>query len=350
MEKSQVIVEFKKFISVLKKIPSFSSKFIFHRFLRRDSESTDSKIGEIFLILQSSITVSKQELTINDINNIFEQKFRSNSFLMPSDPEFIPILNYFFRNREDFLIDREDIIYFLQEKIKNLQNSIWIENQSAFSFGNSFQPDCIINFLKNNENTAFIFQINNLNLIFSESGEINNLNKKISLLNKQIEQKNQKGNISQNLEDKQVKNENTIQKLKNELNSTKNEFKTNSKQLKRNLHVIKNENGDLISENKQFKSETQRLSKLIQSLELDNQNLIEEKEEINEDSDVLRENLEECNLKISELLGEIKSLENLNSQLESSNVQLSDQNKSLKVKIRKNASKIKEILNEIDSR
>ncbi len=177
MEKSKVIGEFKKFISTLEKNSS-SSKFIFHRYLVGDINSTNSNIGEIFLILQSSITISKQELTINDINNIFEQKIHSNSFLMPSDPEFIPILNYFFGNREEFIINRKETISFLEEKILNLQNSIWIENHRAFSFGNSFQPDCIINFMENSDSIAFIFQINNLNLIFTESKEINNLNKK----------------------------------------------------------------------------------------------------------------------------------------------------------------------------
>jgi len=343
MEKSKVIAEFKKFIHVL---PS-SSKFIFHRYLG------EAKSGEIFLILQSSITVSKQDLTIKEINNIFEQKIHSNSFLMPSDSEFIPILNYFFRNRDEFIIDQSEIISFLQEKILNLQNSIWIENKNVYSFGNgngnSLQPDCTINFMKKSDNIAFIFQINNLNLIFNESKEISNLNKKISLLTKKIERNNQKGNVNKKFEDKQVSKEKTIQKLKNALNSTKNEFKTKISHLYENLQRIESENAELLSENKQFKLETQRLSELIQKIEQDNQNLIEEKEEIDDANDLLRENLEESNIKISDLSDEILSLENLNSQLKSSNVKLSDQNENLKVKIRKNTSKIKEILNDIDS-
>jgi len=350
MEKSKVIAEFKKFIHVLQQNhdPS-SSKFIFHRYLG------EAKSGEIFLILQSSITVSKQDLTIKEINNIFEQKIHTNSFLMPSDSEFIPILNYFFRNRDEFIIDRNEIISFLQEKILNLQNSIWIENQRVYSFGNgngngnSLQPDCTINFMKKSDNIAFIFQINNLNLIFNESKEISNLNKKISLLNKKIERNYQKGNVNKKFEDKQVSNEKTIQKLKNALNSTKNEFKTKISHLYENLQRIESENAELLSENKQFKLETQRLSELVQKIEQDNQNLIEEKEEIDDANDLLRENLEESNIKISDLSDEILSIENLNSQLESSNVKLSDQNKNLKIKIRKNTSKIKEILNDIDS-
>ena len=350
MEKSKVIAEFKKFIHVLQQnttssSPS-SSKFIFHRYVG------GANSGEIFLILQSSITVSKQNLTIKKINNIFEQKIHSNSFLMPSDSEFIPILNYFFRNRDEFTIDRSEIISFLQEKILNLQNSIWIENQNVYSFGNgngnSLQLDSTINFMKKSDNIAFIFQINNLNLIFNESKEISNLNKKISLLNKKIERNNQKGNVNKKFEDKQKSNEKTIQKLKNALNSTKNEFKAKISKLYENLQLIESENVELLSENKKFKLETQRLSDLIQKIEQDNKNLMEEKEEINDANDLLRENLEESNIKISDLSDEIAALENLNSQLKSSNDQLSKQNKALKDKIRKNTSKIKEILNDID--
>jgi hypothetical protein len=345
MEKNKVIVEFNKFIHVLEQNPSSSSKLIFHQYLG------GAKFGEIFLILQSSITVSKQDLTIKEINGIFEQKIHSNSFLMPSDPEFTPILNYFFRNRDEFIIDREEIISFLQEKIVNLQNSIWIENHNVFSFGdgNSLQPDCTINFMKRSDNIAFIFQINNLNLIFNESKEISNLNKKISQLNKKIEKNNQKRTGNKKFEDKQVFNEKTIQKLKNALNSTKNEFKTKISHLYENLQRLESENAELLSENSQFKLETQRLSDLIQKIEQDNQNLIKENEEIDVAKDILRENLEKSNIKISDMSEEIKSLENLNSQLKNSNVQLSDQNTDLKVKIRKNTSRIKEILNEIDS-
>lgn len=351
MEKSKVIIEFKKFISILQQNTSTSSsKFIFHRYL---GGSTNSNFGEIFLILKSSISVSNPELTIKEITNIFEQKIHSNSFLMPFNSEFTPILNYFFRNRDEFDIDRSEIISFLQEKILNLQNSIWIENQNVYSFGNgngnSLQPDCTINFMKKSDNIAFIFQINNLNLIFNESKEISNLNKKISLLNKKIERNNQKRNINKKFEHQQVSNEKTIQKLKNALNSTKNEFKKKISQLYENLQRIESENAELLSENKQFKLETHRLSDLIQKIEQDNQNLIEEKEEINETNDLLRENLEESTMKLSDLSDEIISLENLNSELKNSKVQLSDQNKVLKVKIRKNTSRIKEILNEIDS-
>ncbi len=355
MEKSKVIAEFKKFIQVLQQnitSPSSSSspsssKFIFHRYLG------EAKSGEIFLILQSSITVSKHDLTIKKINNIFEQKFYSNSFLMPSDSEFTPILNYFFRNRDEFIIDRSEIISFLQEKILNLQNSIWIENQNIYSFGNgngnSLQPDCTINFMKKSGNIAFIFQINNLNLIFNESKEISNLNKKISLLNKKIERNNQKGNVNKKFEYQQVSNEKNIQKLKNALDSTKNEFKTKLSQLKQNLQSVKSENSELLSEIKNFKSKIQDLSKSIQKLEHDNQNLIEQKEEIDEDNVLLRENLEESETKMSDLIEEIKTLKDQNSQLEISNGQLTDQNESLKAKIRKSTSKIKEFLNEIDS-
>jgi len=106
MEKSKVIAEFKKFINVLEQnaspSSSQSSKFIFHRYMGGNLKSTNSKKGEIFLILQSSVTVSKQKFTIKEIDTILEQKINSNSFLMPSDSEFIPILNYFFRNRDDF--------------------------------------------------------------------------------------------------------------------------------------------------------------------------------------------------------------------------------------------------------
>ncbi len=360
MEKDKVIIEFKKFISVLEQNTSSSpsSEFIFHRYMGGETNSTNSanstntKKGEIFLILKSSISVSRQELTINDINDIFEQKIRSNSFLMPSDPEFIPILNYFFGNREEFIaVDRKGIISFLEEKILNLQNSIWMENHNVYSFvnGNSFQPDCIINFMENSDNIAFIFHINNLNLIFSESKDINNLNKKISILNKKIERIHRKGNVNKNFEDKQVSNEYTIQKLKNALNSTKNEFKTKIAQLYQNLQRIESENAELLSENNQFKSQIQGLTESVQKLDLDNQNLIEQKEEIDEDNDLLRENLEENNIKISDLLEEVKSLEDQNSQLNSSNVQLSDQNEVLKAKIRNNTLKIKDFLNEIDS-
>ena len=350
MEKSKVVVEFQKFISVLEKNSSSSSEFIFYRYLAGDRNSKNSKIGEIFLILQSSITVSEQQLTIKDINDILEQKISSNSFLMPSDSEFTPILNYFFRNQDDFTIDRKEIISFLQEKIQNLQNLIWIENHNAFSFGNgnSFDPDCIINFLKKNDNIAFIFQINNLHLIFSESDEISNLNKKISQLNEQIGQSKRIGKDSKNLEDKHVLNEKTIQKLKNKLNFVRSEFKTKISQLKQNLQSIKSENAVLLSENNQFKSKMQDLSESVQKLEHDNQNLIEQKEEIDEDNDLLRENLKECNIKMPDLFEEIKSIEDQNSQLKSSNVELSDQNEALKVKIRKNKSKIKEFLNEIE--
>jgi len=349
METSKIIAEFKKFINVLEQnaSPSFSqsSKFIFHRYMGGNLKSTNSKKGEIFLILQSSVTVSKQKFTIKEIETILEQKIHSNSFLMPSDSEFIPILNYFFRNRDEFTIDRKEIISFLQEKILNLQNSIWIENHNVFSFGNgngnSIQPDCTINFMKKKDNLAFIFQIINLKLIFNESKEISNLNKKISQLNKKIERNYQKGYITKDFEDKQEINENSIQKLKNDLNSTKNEYKKKISQLYQNLQRIESENAELLSENKQFELEMQRLSEL-------NQKLIEEKEEIDENNDLLRENLEESNIKISDLSDEIKSLENLNSELKSSNVQLSDQNKALKDNIRKNTSKIKEILNDID--
>jgi len=197
METSKVIAEFKKFINVLEQnassSSSASSKIIFHRYLGGNLKSTNSKKGEIFLILQSSVTVSKRKFTIEEIETILEQKIHSNSFLMPSDSEFIPILNYFFRNRDEFTIDRKEIISFLQEKILNLQNSIWIENHNVFSFGNgngnSIQPDCTINFMKKKDNLAFIFQINNLKSIFNESKEISNLNKKISQLNKKIERK-----------------------------------------------------------------------------------------------------------------------------------------------------------------
>ena len=356
MEKDKVIIEFKKFISVLEQNSSASpsSEFIFHRYMGGEINSTDSTItkkGEIFLILKSSITVSKQELTINDINNIFEQKIHSNSFLMPSDSEFTPILNYFFRNRDDFTMDKKEIISFLHEKIKNLQNCIWIENHNTYSFANdtSSQPDCIINFMKKYDNIAFIFQINNLNLIFNESKEIKKQSNKISLLNDQIGQSNQIRKISKNLEDKQISNENTIQKLKNKLNSDRTEFKTKISQLKQDLQHIKSENSELLSENNRLKSKMQDLSKSVQKLELEYQNLIEQKEEIDKDNVLLRENLEENDNKMSDLLEEIKSLKDQNSQLKSSNVQLSDQNKALKVKIRKNTSKIKDILNEIDS-
>jgi len=347
MEKNEIIAEFNKFINVLEQNTSSSSKFIFHRYLG------GAKFGEIFLILQSSITVSKQDLTIKEINSIFEQKINSNSFLMPSDPKFTQILNYFFRNRDEYFIDRKEIISFLQEKVLNLQNSIWIEDNNVFSFGNgngnSLQPDCTINFMKKSDNIAFIFQINNLNLIFNESKEISILKKKISQLNKKIERNNQKGTSNKKFEDKQVSKDKTIQKLKNALNSTKNEFKTKISQLYENLQRIESENVELLSENKQFKLETQRLSDLIQKIEQDNKNLMEEKEEIDEANDLLRENLEESNIKMSDLSDEITALENLNSQLKSSNVKLSDQNKALKDKIRKNTSKIKEILNDIDS-
>ncbi len=352
MEKDKVIIEFKKFISVLEQNSSSSpsSEFIFHRYMGGEINSTNSTIikkGEIFLILKSSITVSKQELTINDINDIndfFERKIHSNSFLMPSDSEFTPILNFFFRNKDDFILDKEEIISFLQKKIINLQNSIWIENHNAYSFATkiSSQPDCIINFMKKNDNIAFIFQINNLHLIFNESKEINELNKKISLLNDQIEQSNQIGRVRRNIEDKQVSNEKTIQKLKNKLNSVRTEFKTKISQLKQDLQRIESENSELLSENNQFKSEMQDLSGSVQKLEINNENLIEQKEEIDEDNVLLRENLEEKE-------EEIKSLENQNSQLKNSNVQLSDQNDALKDKIRKSTSKIKDFLNEIDN-
>ena len=349
METSKIIAEFKKFINFLEQnaspSSSPSSKFIFHRYMGGNLKSTNSKKGEIFLILQSSVTVSKQKFTIKEIETILEQKIHSNSFLMPSDSEFIPILNYFFRNRDEFTIDRKEIISFLQEKIINLQNSIWIENHNVFFFGNgngnSIQPDCTINFMKKKENLAFIFQINNLKLIFNESKEISNLNKKISQLNKKIERNQRKGSSTKDFEDKQEINENSIQKLKNDLISTKNEYKKKISQLYQNLQRIESENAELLSENKQFELEMQRLSEL-------NQKLIEEKEEIDENNDLLRENLEESNIKISDLSDEIKSLENLNSELKSSNVQLSDQNKALKDNIRKNTSKIKEILNDID--
>ncbi len=356
METSKVIAEFKKFINVLGQNASSSSspssKFIFHRHLGGNLKSTNSKRGEIFLILQSSVNVSKQKFTFKEIETILEQKINSNSFLMPSDSEFIPILNYFFRNRDEFTIDRKEIISFLQEKILNLQNSIWIENHNIFSFGNgngnSIQPDCTINFMKKKDNLAFIFQINNLKLIFNESKEISNLNKKVSKLNKKIERNYQKGHITKDFEDKQEINEKSIQKLKNDLNSTKNEYKKKISQLYQNLQRIESENAELLTENKQFKLEMHRLSELNQKLEINNQKLIEEKEEIDEDNNLLRENLEESNIKISDLSDEIISLENLNSELKSSKIQLSDQNKALKDNIRKNTSKIKEILNDID--
>ena len=351
MDKSKVIDEFKKFINVLEKNTSSSSKYIFHRYLGGDLKSINSKLGEIFFILQSSITVSKQGLTSKEINDILDYKINSNSFLMPSDSEFTPILNYFFKNRDEFTINQEEIISFLQEKIQNLQNFIWIENHNFYSFGNenSIQPECTINFMKKNDNLAFIFQINNLKLIFNESKEISNLNKKISLLNKKIEQNNRKGIVNKEFEKKQESNEILVQKLKNDLNSNKNEFKTKISQLFQNLQRTESENAELLSENKQLKLEMQNHSELIQKLELDNQNLIEEKEEINEDYDLLRENIEKSNIKMSDLSEEIKSLEDLNSELKSSNVQLSDKNKALKEKIRKNILKIKEILNEFDS-
>ena len=182
MEISKVIAEFNKFIAILEKntSSSSSSKFIFHRYLGGNLDSKNSKVGEIFFILQSSITVSKQGLTSKEINNILDHKIHSNSFLMPSDSEFTPILNYFFRNRDEFTKDQDEIISFLHEKMQNLQNSIWIENCNIFSFGNgnSIQPDCTINFMKKNDNLAFIFQINNLKLIFNESKEISNLTSK----------------------------------------------------------------------------------------------------------------------------------------------------------------------------
>lgn len=346
MEKDKVIVEFKKFISVLEQNSSSSpsSEFIFHRYMGGEINSANTKKGEIFLILKSPITISKQELTIDGINDIFEQKIRSNSFLMPSDPEFTPILNYFFRNQDDFTLEKNRIISFLQEKIKNLQNSIWIGNHNVFSFinGNSFQPDCIINSMRKSDNIAFIFQINNLNLIFNKTQEINDLKKKISLLNGQIEQSYKIGKAGKNLEDKQVSNEKTIQKLKNKLNSVRDEFKTKISLLKQNLQRKE-------SENNQLKSKMQDLSKSIQKLKRDNQNLIEQKEEIDEDNVLLRENLEENEDKISDLLEELKSFKDQNSHLKSSNDQLSNQIEVLKVKIRKNTSKIKDFLNEIDS-
>ena len=330
MEKDKVIIEFRRIISVLEQNSSSSSsssskKFIFHRFL---GGSTNSNFGEIFLILQSSITVSNQNLTIQEITNIFEQKIHSNSFLLPSNSEFTPILNYFFRNQDDFTMDRKEIISFLHEKIKNLQNSIWIENHNAYSFTNdkTLHPDCIINSMNKNDIIAFIFQINNLNLIFNESKE-----------------------ISKNLKDKRATNEKTIQKLKNKLNFVRTESKTKISQLKQELQHIKSENSELLSENNQFKSKMQDLSESVQKLEIDNENLIEQKEEIDEDNVLLRENLEEKENKMSDLLEEIKSLEDQNSQLKNSNVELSDQNEALKVKIRKNTSKIKDFLNEIDT-
>ncbi|QEE15925.1 coiled-coil domain-containing protein [Promethearchaeum syntrophicum] len=351
MDIGKAIAELKKFIGILEKnstSSSSSSKFIFHRYLGGNLDSIDSKIGEIFFILQSSITMSKEGLTSTEVNKIIDHKIHSNSFLLPSDSEFTPILNYFFRNRDEFTKEQNEIISFLHEKIQNLQNSIWIENSNVFSFGNrnSIQPDCTINFMEKNDNLAFIFQINNLNLLFNESKEISILNKKISLLNKKIERNHRKENVEKTFEDKQESYEKTIQKLNNDLISTKNEFKSKIAQLYQNLQRIESENAESISENKQLKLENQNFRESIQKLEEECQNLKDEKDVFNEENEMLRENIEESNLKISDLSEEIKNLEILNSELKSSNTELSDKNEALEVKIKKKILKIKEILNE----
>ncbi|MHA1718960.1 MAG: hypothetical protein ACTSXK_05490 [Promethearchaeota archaeon] len=344
MDKNNIIDELDKFITILENNNSNFSHYIFYRYMVEKTKLKESNMGEFIVILQSNIEIPSCKLNLQEIHRIFSDKIRSNMFLMPSDSNFTEILNYFFANREKFLMETGDLISFLNDKISFLQKSFWVEQNSIYSFGNSMEPDCVINLMAKNKNIAFVFQINNLIPIFTKS-----TNNSVSLKSAQSSERNREENEGISISAEITKQEDKIKLLSEKIKTIKKESDVKIEQLNNGIHQLSEENAKLSSENEKLISENRDLTNLSEKLKLDNQKLNEENNDISTRNINLKEELKKTKKNLSKISEEIKELKKEKSRLIESNERLSTQNHALKERITEKISKIKDILNEIDN-